>query len=186
MFKPLSYDIKEVTKLFSQKRSLELRGLSNRLIREASMQNDYSKAQLGVIAYALHKMESKNHFVNDEKWILLKEGIVAGLKNALFAIQQSGEKQFAIKMQKVIDSIISIDSSLGNYAQNIYDKAKVKQASLAYSYGLSLSQSAELTGADKKELQSYIGFTTMHDEEKEIKSLSERVVELKNLVKENR
>ncbi len=51
MFKPISYDIKEVIKLFSQKRTLELRGLSNRLIREASIENNLSKAELGSLCF---------------------------------------------------------------------------------------------------------------------------------------
>ncbi len=127
-------------------------------------------------------MESKNHFVASSKWPKLRDGIVSNLENALFAIQQNSEKQFILKIKKVIKTIENIDSDLGNFAQNVYDKAKVKQASLAYSYGLSISQSAELTGANKEELQSYIGFTTMHDEESEVKSILKRVSELKKFV----
>ncbi|MDD3083972.1 MAG: hypothetical protein PHP82_03040 [Candidatus ainarchaeum sp.] len=183
MFKPLLYDIKEVMKLFKQERSLELRGLSNRLIRESTIENSFSKAELGVIAYSLHKMESKNHFINNLKWPDLKKAIIFSLEESSNAFQQGGEKQFVLKLKKVIKIIENIDSNLGNFAQSIYEKAKVKQASLAYSYGLSISQSAELTGADKKELQSYIGFTTMHDEEKEVKSLIKRVSELKEFVR---
>jgi len=82
------------------------------------------------------------------------------------------------KLKSAINHIRDIDSELGNYAQNVYEKAKVKQASLAYSYGLSLAQSADLTGADKKDLQSYIGFTKMSDEESEQKSIYTRVKEL--------
>ena len=85
-------------------------------------------------------------------------------------------------LKKVIQNITRIDSELGNYAIGIYEKAKVKEASLAYSYGLSIAQAADLTGADKKELQSYIGATTMHDEEPEIKNITIRVRELKELV----
>jgi hypothetical protein len=171
MFKPISFDIQEVIKLFKQKRIIELRGLSNRLVREASIENNFLKAELGVIAYSLHKMESKNHFVSSPKWPQLNKSIVSNLETVLVASQKNDKKLFVTRTKKIIKIIENIDSDLGNYAQNIYDKAKVKQASLAYSYGLSISQAAELTGADKKELQSYIGFTTMHDEEKEIKSI---------------
>jgi hypothetical protein len=182
MFKPLTYDIKEVIKLFSQKKTLELRGLSNRLIREASIENNVSKAELGVIAYSLHKMESKNHFVANSKWPKLRSAVIIGLEETLFAVEKDNSNLFISKIKRLIKIINNIDSNLGNYAQSIYDKAKVKQASLAYSYGLSISQSAELTGADKKELQNYIGFTLMHDEEKEIKSITNRVLELKKFV----
>lgn len=182
MFQSLVYDLKEALKLFRKGNILQLRGLSNRLIREASVENDFAKAELGVITYALHKLESKNHITNNPKWHKVRKNVFLNLEGAIFAINNKQNETFFKKLKKIIIDINKIDSDLGNFAQGIYDKAKVKQASLAYSYGLSISKSAELTGADKKELQSYIGFTTMHDEENEQKSIKERVNELKKLV----
>ncbi|MFA5931458.1 MAG: hypothetical protein WC821_04065 [archaeon] len=180
--KPLSYDIEEVLRLFEQKNVLDLRGLSSRLIREAAMQNDYAKAELGVIAYSLHKIETKPHFVQSSQWIKVKQIISENLSTAREAALNENEKQFFSSLKSIILSIRGIDNEIGNYAQNIYEKAKVKEASLAYSYGLSIAQSAELTGADVKEVQSYIGFTTMHDEEPEAKNIVQRIKELKTII----
>ncbi len=186
MLKTLSYSLKEVIKLFCQNRTLELRGLSNRLIREATIEDNFSKAELGVIAYYLHKMETKTHFSSNKNWPRLKKSVVKNLENALFYVQKNDDKNFIFSLKKVIKNIEDIDSKLGHYAQNIYEKAKVKQASLAYSYGLSIAQSAELTGADKKDVQSYVGFTTMHDEEPEKKTLITRVSTLKKLLRDKK
>jgi hypothetical protein len=180
--KPLSYDLEEVNKLFTEKKILDLRGIGNRLIRESALTNDYGKAELGVIAYALHKIETKSHFVKNPKWGQVKQAITLHLNEAENAAREEDQKKFLSSLKTVIQSIVNIDNELGNFAQNIYDKAKVKQASLAYSYGLSIAQSAALTGADQKELQSYIGFTTMHDEEPDEKNISQRVNELKDLL----
>lgn len=182
MFKPIAYDIKEIITLFEGKRSLELRGLSNRLVREASIENNKHKAKLGIISYSLHKMLSKNHFISNKNWPKLVSMIVSGLNETLVAVENKEDEELVFKKTRVIQIIQKIDSNLGNFAQNIYDKAKVKQASLAYSYGLSISQAADLTGADKKELQSYIGFTTMHDEEDEPQSITQRVSDLRVLL----
>lgn len=182
MFKSLTYDISETSKLFKQNRTLELRGLSNRLIKEASIETDYAKAELGVIAYALHKIESKNHFTQNQNWGKVKSKILTNLESAIYFANNHEQKQFLSKLKNIIQSIRNVDSKIGNFAQNMYDKAKVKQASLAFSYGLSISQAAELIGADKKEVQSYIGFTKMIDEEQEVKTISSRVNELKKLV----
>jgi hypothetical protein len=182
MVKTLAYDLNEVVILFREHRILELRGLGNRLIREAALENNYGKAELGVIAYSLHKMETKPHFVQSPKWNAVRDAITHGMESAYTAAKQDNQKDFMEHLKGVVRNIDGIDSELGNYAQSIYDKAKVKQASLAYSYGLSIPQAADLTGADKKELQSYIGFTTMHDEEVEIKSIGERVDELRRIV----
>jgi len=184
MVKTLAYDLNEVIVLFRERRVLELRGLGNRLIREAAIENNYGKSELGIIAYALHKMETKPHFVQSPKWETVRGSIMRGLESTYSASKQDNQKEFMEHLKSVVRNIESIDSELGNFAQSIYDKAKVKQASLAYSYGLSIPQAADLTGADKKELQSYIGFTTMHDEETEIKSIGERVVELRKILGE--
>jgi len=182
MFKPLSYDLVEVKTLFLSSRLFDLRGLGNRLIREASVENNYGKAELGVISYALHKIETKQHFVNNPKWGMVRGAIAKHLESAIFAAKQQNEKLLLDSLKGVVKSIVGIDDELGNYATGIYEKAKVKQASLAYSYGLSISQAADLTGADKKELQSYIGFTTMHDEEDEPQSITQRVSDLRILL----
>lgn len=179
---PLSFDIIETLRLFNEKKIMDLRGLSNRLIREAALGNDYAKAELGVIAYALHKIETKEHFLKSPQWGIIKQAIEQHLYNGGDAAKQGNSEELIHALKQVIQNIRGIDDELGNFAQNIYDKAKVKQASLAYSYGLSIAQSATLTGADQKELQSYIGFTTMHDEETEVKSIKERVKELQVLI----
>jgi hypothetical protein len=180
--KTLSFDVEEIQRLFAEKKVFDLRGMSSRLIREAAMSNDYAKAELGVIAYALHKLETKPHFVGSPQWIKVKQVISNNFQVALNALNQNNDKEFLGALKRVIQSIRQIDDEIGNYAQNLYDKAKVKEASLAYSYGLSIAQAAALTGADQKELQSYIGATTMHDEEPESKNISTRVDELKKLV----
>jgi hypothetical protein len=178
MFKSMSFDLKEVAKLFKQKRVLELRGMSNRLIREAAIEENYAKAELGVITYALHKLCTKQHISESEKWQKVKQIISSDLDGAEYAASQNNSKMLIKKLKSIVNHIQITDSELGNYAQNIYEKSKVKQASLAYSYGLSIAQSAELTGADKKELQSYVGFTKMSDEGTEQKKIIQRVNDL--------
>jgi hypothetical protein len=180
--KPLSYDIDETMRLFNEKRILELRGISNRLVREAALSNDYAKAELGTIAYALHKIETKSHFVRSPQWGRVKQEIYVQLSQAANSAKANKAEDLMQALKLVIKNITQIDNELGNYAQNIYEKAKVKQASQAYSYGVSISQAAALTGADSKELQSYIGFTTMHDEEPETKNIKQRVEELKRIL----
>ena len=175
--KPLEYDIGEVIKLFEANKVFDLRGLSSRVIREAALNNDYAKADLGVIAYALHKIESKQHFVNSPQWGRLKQSVLTDLKNAQIAIKQNNTSFFRIT-KKVIQHITKIDSQLGNYAIGIM-KRKSKTSSLAYLMDW-YAQAAQLTGATKK-LQEYIGATTMHDEELEIKNMGQRVNELKIL-----
>jgi len=182
MVKSLQFDVNEVNILFKQNKTFDMRGLSNRLIREAAMENNYAKAELGVIAYSLHKIETKEHMVRSPKWHKIKAEISKNLEEALMAIKIDDKKDFFQQLKEVIVNINNIDAEMGHYAQGLYEKAKVKHASQAYSYGLSLAQAADLTGADKKELQAYVGFTKMHDEEPPAKNIKSRVKELKELL----
>ena len=182
--KTLTFDIEEVSRLFLEKKIFELRGIGNRLMREAALQNDYAKAELAVIAYALHKIETKDHFTKSPKWGKVKSVIQSSFMVAENAAKLNDQQKFLESLKIIIQNITRIDNELGNFAQNLYEKAKVKQASQAYSYGVSISQAAALTGADQKELQSYIGFTTMHDEEPETKNIKQRVNELIKIIEE--
>ncbi len=182
MQKSLLYDLNEVKKLFKSNKIAQLRGLGKRLIREAALGNNYGKAELGVIAYAIHKIDSKEHFVNSPKWSLVKERILINIEEGIIELKKNNLPGLMINLKEVIIDIQKIDSKLGNYATGIYEKAKVKQASLAYSYGLSISQATDLTGADRKDLQAYIGFTKMSDEEGDSKSIEQRVKNLEELL----
>jgi hypothetical protein len=183
MVKTLLFDVNEVNKLFSENKTFDLRGISNRLIREAAIENNYAKAELAIIAYSLHKLETKEHIAKNKKWPNVKNRIKKNFDDAIRAIKINESNKFFEQLKKVITDIEKLDSDLGNYAQNLYEKAKVKQASQAFSYGLSISQSAELTNANKKALQEYIGFTKMYDEEPKTKTIQKRVSELKELLK---
>jgi hypothetical protein len=181
--KTLLFDVNEVSTLFANNKVFELRGISNRLIREAAIENNYAKAELATISYALHKLETKEHIATNQKWLNVKNRILKNFVEAIKAIKLNDNKDFFQQLKEVILDIDKLDADLGHFAQSLYEKAKVKQASQAYSYGLSISQAADLTGANKKELQSYIGFTKMNDEEPEIKTIKTRVSELKELLK---
>ena len=121
-----------------------------------------------MLLYALHKIESKSHFVNSPIWGKLKQ-VFSKILNQLFCFETKNRFAFVL-FKKIIGSINEADSNLGYYA-SVFMIKQVKQASLAYSYGLSISQAAALVGADKKKLQNYIGYTTMHDEEMEAKGI---------------
>ena len=124
MFKSMAYDLQEVAKLFKQKRVLELRGLSNRLVREATMEENYAKAELGVIAYALHKLETKEHIAKSQKWHSVKQIISTDLNGAEYAASQNNSKMLLQKLKSIIIHIRDVDSELGNFAQNLYINLK--------------------------------------------------------------
>ena len=154
-----------LTEAFSAGRAQDLKRLGNNFIELAAERNDSALAALSVIAYALYKMLSKDHFVKSAQWPVISRNIRQALGSAEKSLGTGDLQAFGAAAESAVKDIEGIDFELSNYARNIYEKARIKQASTAYALGLSLMQAAELTGAGPKELQRYIGFTKIHDEQ---------------------
>ncbi len=118
----------------------------------------------GGIVLSCERMEKIVDIDHDNLMLVTEPGIITG------------------ELQKAVEDISKIDSEMSNYAIAVFDKAKTKLASTAYSFGLSLEQAAALTGAGRKELLNYIGATRMHDEAGVSLGISERLKKLKEVL----
>jgi len=175
--------LKKVISGFQNSDIFALKEAANNAIGEAALANDRKLAKIALIAYSLHKMHSKQHIVRHDRWPEIKHDILFDLEKAAKAIKQKNEEEFEYRMQAAIDSVKTTDKNIGNYVQNIFEKAKVKYASTAYSLGLGLGQSAALTGADKKQLLRYIGLTKISDREATVLGIGKRLKKLKEKLK---
>tara|TARA_Y100000310_G_C20700355_1_gene829149 strand:+ start:5112 stop:5666 length:555 start_codon:yes stop_codon:yes gene_type:complete len=162
----------------------DLKNIANDAIKEATLNNDPKLAKTAVLAYTFYKFYSKEHIIKNDRWPKVREIMVASLEKSIQSAMNNKDEDFNKNIQSVVKEIKIIDDRLSNYARNIYEKAKIKQASTAYALGMSIGQSAELTGADPKQLQLYIGATKIHDEQKIKKGLNDRLNSLKELLKE--
>lgn len=157
----------------------DLKRIGNDAIADAALGSDYGLAAVSVIAYSLYKMLTKEHFTQSPRWQKISDSILSELGKSLGSIEKNDLDAFNRHMGHVIGKIEQVDDELSHYARNIFEKAKIKQASTAYALGLSLSQAAELAHADRNELQRYIGITRIHDEHQAGKGIAQRLRGLK-------
>ncbi len=169
---------------FERQDIFALKETANHAIEEAALLNDRRLAKLALVAYCLHKMSSKQHIVRHGRWPEIKHDILFDLQKAAKSVKAGDEEGFERWLGAVVDSVETTDKRIGNYVQNVFEKAKVKYASTAYSLGLGLGQSAQLTETSKKELLHYIGFTKMADREAVTKGIAERLRSLKRKIGE--
>ena len=160
----------------------DLKRIGNDAISDAVLENSKPMAQVSVISYSLYKMLSKRHFVESPRWKKVSDGIVHSLQNALESVLRGQEWRLTASLEDAISKIDEIDLELSNYARGIHEKAKVKQASTAYAMGMSLNQAAELTSADRNDLQRYIGVTRIHDEQPITHGIAERLNSFKEVL----
>ena len=171
-----------LAKAFEAGKTYDLKRLGEDSIKEAVMENNTRLASVSVIAYALYKIISKEHFTSDSRWKTVNQIILKSLRESKSAVEKNDFHLLEKRLNIIVKEIRIIDDQLSNYARNVFEKAKIKQASTAYALGLSIGKSAELTGADYKELQKYIGITRIHDEHITHMSLKERLKTLKGLL----
>lgn len=166
---------------FSRNDLVTLRNTSNEAIEKAALDSDKRLAHISLIAYALHKLISKPHFIKSRKWSEARKKIISSLNQSIDFLERNKFSEFEKELEKLSLRVKSVDSSLGNFMQNVYDKARVKQASRAYALGMSLSQAASLTNSSARDLLSYVGSTKIHEKEKPFISIKERKRFLKEL-----
>lgn len=162
--------------------AFELRKLSNDLIEEAITSEDYRTVDMSLIAYALSKIMEKPHFVESKKWADFK-------KSLLSHFREEETKERTIEdvphlLNDVLKHLSDFDRDAGNYATNVIEQARVKQASRLYALGVSLSKAADMTHVGKTELLGYVGMTRIHDRPfTQTKSLSERYKKAREILK---
>jgi len=181
MLKNLIKKMQLIQDWFKLNESMKLRQLSNSTIEEAALNSDKVLGEISLIAYSLHKLLSKPHIVKSKNWNKVKLNILNSLNKSINFLKKKNFDQFEKELDRIALNVSSIDSRLSNYIQNIYEKARIKQASRAYGFGLSLSQAQKLTNANKKDLLNYIGITRIHEKVKAKKGINERLKALKEV-----
>lgn len=169
----------EIKQGFVSRNSMRLRELGGEFISTAVTENDSVFAELSVMSYSLHKMLTKQHIVKSHNWPSISKSVLESIEESIKLAKTGNDKSIVAGVKKVVMRLEKIDRKLGNYVQSIYEKARVKQASSAYALGLSLKQAANLTGAQIKDVQMYVGNTKIHDEETPGESISQRLEKLK-------
>ena len=166
---------------FQNGNAMQLKEISNEATREAVIGNDVVFAKIAVITYALSKLVSKQHIVGSNSWGRAKKAILDSIDRLVVLLRKNMRNELVDALDSFEGEVRKVDESLGNYIRNIIEKAEVKVSSSAYAQGLSLSVAAELTGADKTDLQNYIGITKIHDERETKLFMRERMKKIRRI-----
>ncbi len=163
--------IKKLKKYIQNKDIGKLRELGNIALEKAIIEEDKKFIYISLISYALSKIFLKRHF----------QPFHEKIKNKLLEIIDD-RKDYERLFMEITNNIKKIDNELGWYTIDLIEKAKLKQALRAYALGMTINKACELTGCDRVELQSYVGYTKIHDKPYNIsKPVLERFKTLKKI-----
>lgn len=147
--------------------SAELAKLSDRTVHDASIFQDEDSIGIAVVAYSLSKLYNRRESVAPEMIFMLKKAY-----NFLLDDDYEGYRR---KVKEILKKISEEDKKLGLYIMEVINQAEVKKGSRIYEHGISLARTAELLGINQWELSSYLGNTTITDEELERIPVKKRI-----------
>ena len=156
---------------------ISLSELSNHTIHDASIYQEDDPLTLAVVMYALSKVIQRS----------MEQGQtppapVAMLKRARNALSDNDDNSYRAAIKQLLRTIVSQDSQLKLYIQDVIQKAKIKKATKMHEHGISIARTAELLGISQWELQEYVGQSARDgfDDERALKRLSQARLALKD------
>jgi len=167
--------VSEIKKLLDSRDYEGLHKLEHKIIELSIINYNKDYSELCVVIFTLRKLISKAHIYDQDDWKKSQLEIDGNLDRAIKEFKDEDHSSFNNIIKNILFIIEKADNKLGRYVTHIVDEARIKLASDIYAYGLSASQAAELVSANRAQLMQYIGVTKMPDEDKEFKSIGERV-----------
>ena len=158
-----------------------MRKINNRCVEETALRFQQPTYNYALITYVLAKILSKPRYFRQGRG---KELIstVDKLLRTCEGLAKTAEYASLVACQgKILASMEKLDEEDRRFVKGILQKAKLKIASTLYAQGISLGNSSEIAGADKRELLLYAGQTMMFDRLHEKKSMDQRMKELREI-----
>ncbi len=166
--------------LFVQRNSDGLKQFAVETSLQALQNNDRRLVQFSIVSYSLAKLMEKPYIVHSSRWAKFSKFLLQKLAQADKCDEAS--KTCDDALFAIVSELRDLSSDLGRFVFNVVEKAKVKAATEIYCHGASIGVAIELTGADRKELMSYIGGMTLADKF-ETKTVSQRLTRVEKLFK---
>ncbi|MEM4255216.1 MAG: hypothetical protein QXR53_02710 [Candidatus Norongarragalinales archaeon] len=158
----------------------ELKRLSEEFAGDAFIHYEKENVRLSIVAYCCAKFLEKPYILADPSWASFRKSLIAVLDKSLQDWSSGKQEQAFDRLGKSLSLIEGLGADLGRFVFGIIEKAKLKAGAEIYARGASLGTAAELSGADKKELSSYISATKM-PEKYVTKSVAQRMQDAKKI-----
>jgi hypothetical protein len=148
----------EVLDAVSKVDSVKLRELAGFYSDEAAISQEPDVIKMAMITYCLHKIFIKVH-----------------MREKTEPIVESAMRNIAgVNLDSLLRDIEAFDAENGMFEGGLVGKSRIKIASRMQSRGISVTQSASLTGAPVSEILDYVGETRGY-QHKEDKTVAERL-----------
>ncbi|MFP4423777.1 MAG: hypothetical protein ACLFP2_00945 [Candidatus Woesearchaeota archaeon] len=153
--------IEESLQAIKQKEFSDLNELSNHTIHNASVFQDEYSISIAVVISSIAKITRKSKEIDPQ--------IVYSLEKAKEYLEQKEDESYCEEIRKTTDLIRKSDERIHHSIQEVLRRAEIKKSSNIYYHGISLARAAELLGVSQWELMSFVGKTTIIDQNGKVK-----------------
>ena len=153
--------------------SSEIGKLSNHTIHNASIFQDEDSVSLAVLTYALSKIFQRKTNVSSR--------IVQKLESAKSLLKAGQFAQYRMEIKQAFKLISTVDSKLKLYIEQVINQARIRKGSRLFYHGISLARASEMFNISQWELMSYVGKTTIAEDEFFKKDVNRRMAYAKKI-----
>ncbi|MBI3588722.1 hypothetical protein HY995_02985 [Candidatus Micrarchaeota archaeon] len=153
----------EIRDTFARRNIPGLKAVGASLGEKAFLSGDSALVDCAAVAYSLAKFLEKGYIVKSAGWGKFESRARNSIERGIKAAGEGDDAKAGALLSELADDIEGISATLGRFEVSVVAKARVKIAADVYAHGASLDTAAQLTRADRRLLQDYVGSTRMAD-----------------------
>jgi hypothetical protein len=155
--------LKEVKFALRENKAIRVKGLSNQMVHNASINQDPDVLYIAVIIYSLSKLIEREDYQDFEHWKKFYSNYKKRIDNLINDLEKNNLNGFHEDIHSILNSIDEITGKLNDYIKEVFRKAKINKASRIYEHGISMEKTAKILGISIWELAEYAGKTGIGD-----------------------
>jgi len=152
----------EILKDREEKDVLELKDVSDHMLKDASIYQDIDSVQIAILVYSIYKLFDRGCKITEKDY----KSAVVGFERMLDGVSARNFGKYNKNLQDVFAIIRKIDKQVKMYVEEIITKARTTKGSKLFEHGLSAKRAADIMGVSEWELLQYIGRTQIVDKHK--------------------
>jgi len=149
--------LKRVKKALQTNNYVKIKHLSNRIIHNASINQDPDVVSIAVIIYSLSKLIVRENYHDEKNWKNFYNDYLKNINDMISLLEENKIDEFRTEVDSNRRLIEELSGNLKHYISDVFRRAKINKASKIYEHGISMEKTAKILGISLWELTEYAG-----------------------------
>ena len=155
--------LKKVKSSLKTEDYVEIKNLSDRVIHNASINQDPDCISVAVVIYSLSKLIERESYRKYKQWPKFFREYIKNIDDSIKALEKQDIETFRYEINSIRKQIQGLSGDLKKNIDYVFRKAQINKASRIYEHGISMEKTAKILGISIWELAEYAGKTGIGD-----------------------